>query len=407
MKLQLKKYYEFLFCLLIFFLPLEGKFRIVPNIILMILTTLFVLTIKKSDIKAFKDQIFISYLVLLMYVVLNFVISQNLLNNLFIIEKLVIVVVVYVFYIPLQIDKKVKASFILGVFVSMCFSFISIVLYVLKSGDFLFSVGNQINEVLVTERVYIAFTAVISFVFSLDLLKHVIKKYKTLLLINILIIIAFILMISARMALLSIVLISLYHLVFLKKIKLIFIGFIVSSIFLSITFFLNENLQNRFLYKDKKSSFIENFKKWEPRVAIWDCANILYKEKTISNQLFGYGSFETTKDKLLECYSENIEDKTKMNWFLEIRYNTHNQFLDLLLSIGVLGMMLFLIPFILIFVKNKNNKTNTSLILAFLLLCFVENCLHRQIGAYLFALIFTLVSRNFREVSLINKYNKE
>nr|WP_321229350.1 O-antigen ligase family protein [uncultured Psychroserpens sp.] len=407
MKLKLKKYYEFLFCLLIFFLPLEGGFRAIPNIILIALVPLFILTIKKSDFKAFKNKIFIFFLVFLTYVILNFIINQNLADNLFIIEKLLVIVAVYILYIPIKIDKKLKISFVLGVFVSLCFSLISIVLYILKSGDFLFSVGNQINEVLVTERVYIAFTAVISFVFSLDLLKHVIKKYKTLLLINILIIIAFILMISARMALLSIVLISLYHLVFLKNFKLILIGFIVSSIFLSITFFLNENLQNRFLYKDKKSSFIENFKKWEPRVAIWNCANILYHEKTTSDQLFGYGSFETTKDKLLECYSETIEDKTKMNWFLEIRYNTHNQFLDLLLSIGVLGMILFLIPVILIFVKNKNNKTNTSLILAFLLLCFVENCLHRQIGAYLFALIFTLVSRNFREVILINKQNKE
>jgi O-antigen ligase len=226
------------------------------------------------------------------------------------------------------------------------------------------------------------------------------KNIRLLLIINILIIVAFILLISARMALISILLISLYNLIFLKKFKLLFVGFASASFVLILFFSLNDNLQNRFFYKDKKSTFVENFKKWEPRVEIWQCVSVLYRENSISQKAFGYGSFKTTKDELLNCYSESIYDLTKKNWFLKIKYNTHNQFFDFLLSIGFVGLILFLIPILVVVYTNRSNRINISLVIAFLMVCCVENCFHRQLGVYLFGLLIILVSTDLKSTNM-------
>jgi O-antigen ligase len=270
----------------------------------------------------------------------------------------------------------------------------------MEVGEFSFSVGDIVGEVLVTERVYLALVSVISFVFSLDLITRATKRNKIILIINIIIIVLFILLISARMALLSLLLIGVYNLLFLKKFKLLVLGFILGGLFLSIAFILNENLQNRFFYKNKEATFVENFKKWEPRVEIWQCVFILHGENTVSHKLFGYGSFKTTQEKLLSCYSESIDDPTKKKWFLKIQYNTHNQFFDFLLALGTFGVILFLTPILLLIYKCRSNRINISLLMAFLMVCLVENCLHRQIGVYLFGLLLITVMSSFKEINM-------
>ena len=343
--------------------------------------------------KALKNSMFLAFLVFLSYAFFNLLIGQGLLESLFLIEKLLLIGALYVLYIPIEIQKKVKTSFVIGVICAILISAISIISYVIDSGEFKFSVGDVITEVLITERVYLSFASVLSFVFSLDLIRQVTKREKLLLKLNMVIIIAFVLIISARMALISILLIAVINLLFLRKHKVLIYGTIFCILLLSATFALNKNLQNRFLYTDKKDSFIENFKKWEPRVEIWSCVFDMYNNGTVNENLFGYGSFNATKDELLGCYSGQIVDKTKREWFLKVRYNTHNQFFDFLLSIGMIGVLIFITLVTLIIYRNKHKRINLSLVIACVLLCLVENCFHRQIGVYLFGLVFILVTK--------------
>jgi O-antigen ligase len=131
----------------------------------------------------------------------------------------------------------------------------------------------------------------------------------------------------------------------------------------------------------------------------------LNRENSINRRLFGYGSFKTTKEKLLNCYSESIDEVTKKKWFLKAQYNTHNQFFDFLLAVGILGVILFLIPILLLIYKSRSNRINMSLIIAFLMVCFVENCFHRQLGVYLFGLVLIMVSSSLTEINMNDSNN--
>lgn len=403
MRIAIKKYYEYLFCLLIFFLPLEGELRIVPNIILIILASLYFFIIKKADFKRCKSKTFLIFLSLLLYVIVNVLTTKSLFENLFLIEKLFIIVVIYLLYLPINIDKRVKVSFILGVMLAILISMFHIAVYIAKSAAFSFSEGDIVTDILVTERIYLALMSVLSFVFSLDLIRKATKKTKALLLINLVIVVSFILLVSARMALLSLVFIGIYNLLFLRKYKVLIIGAIAGSLFLSFTFVLNKNLQNRFLYNNRASSFIENFKKWEPRVEIWSCVYNIYDDHSLSEKLFGFRSFNTTNDELVKCYSTSIIDLTKKKWFLKIKYNTHNQFFDFLMSVGFIGFLIFTSFLIISLHANRKDRINFSLILTFVFIFIVENCFHRQIGVYLFAMILILVSK--KSESFKDRYN--
>ncbi|REG89314.1 O-antigen ligase family protein [Winogradskyella sediminis] len=407
MKNIIIKYYEYLFCFLIFFLPLEGELRVVPNIILILLGSLYFFVIKKTDFKPCKNSIFITFLAFLGYLIINILWTQSLIENIFIVEKLLIIIVIYLLYLPININLNVKFSFILGVLVAILISVFNICGYILKTSDFNFSEGGIVTEVLITERIYLALMAVLSFVFSLDLIRTSNKTKKAFLIANCIMVVFFILLVSARMALLSLVFIGIYNLIILRKYKILLVGIVLSSVVLSASFMLNENLKHRFLYNNKQSTFIENFKKWEPRVEIWSCVYTIFNEQSITEKVFGYGSFKRTNRALENCYSTSIEDLTKRKWFLKTKYNTHNQFFDVLISIGFIGCSLFTVFLIVSLYRNRKDRINVSIILTFIFVFLVENCFHRQVGVYLFAMVLILISRNPEAVRCLNCHNEE
>ncbi|MDC1379122.1 O-antigen ligase family protein [Algibacter sp.] len=315
----------------------------------------------------------------------------------FVISKMSLILVIYLLYQPIQglnTNSTIKESFVFGVMLALVISVIKIITYTNQTGAFLFSIGNEINQTLVAERVYLGFMAVLSFIFSVELYKKQTKFKKALHLFNVVFTFCFILLISARMALLSIILVVFYQLLFLKKYKLIVL-YVFGFIFLiSLAFKININLKNRFLFKDKNQSFTENVIKWEPRIAIWNCAAQIYLNDPDYNKIIGYGSFLKTKKALKNCYKVTIKDKLKRNWFIQSKFNTHNQFLDVLISTGYIVFLLFLGLFMESFSRNYKNRYLISLLLVLFLFGMVENFFHRQIGVYLFALILILSSTN-------------
>jgi O-antigen ligase len=379
---------------LTFFLPLEGELRAVPNVLLAILGLLFFFVIKSNDLKKCFRLDFKLFSVLLLYLVLNLAIANGFLQSVFVVEKLIIILAFYLLYLPINIEKNVKTSFVLGVALALIVSLVRILFYILETGGFSFSEGETVTKVLITERIYLSLMAVISFIFSIEYIQKTSRRIKWLLTINIVILILFVLLVSARMALLSILIIGVYNLVYLKKYKLLLSSFIITITVLAASFMLNKNLQERFLFSNRKSSFIENFKKWEPRVEIWNCSYKIYTNNSILEQFVGLNSFEKTNEHLVDCYSTSIIDKTKRNWFVKTRYNTHNQYLDFLISTGIIGFLLFIGFLIVLFYKNRKSRINTSLLLAILFILLIENCFHRQIGAYIFAMIYILLSKN-------------
>ena len=66
-----------------------------------------------------------------------------------------------------------------------------------------------------------------------------------------------------------------------------------------------------------------------------------------SNILIGNG-FEETEELLLNKY-KSISPKKKSDWFIQKKFNTHNQYLDILLSQGYIGLVIFTIFLCIIF----------------------------------------------------------
>lgn len=393
-KAVLLKTYLIVFCLLLFSIPFSDIAASLPNIFLIALAVLFPFCVQKEKLKELKNPSYLLYLGLILYVGVDIWINGYLISDISQLGKLCLPICLLIVSFPLNKEiKYLQVSLITGVFFVICGSLISLVFYVFEQGRFSFSNGSFINEVLLLERVYIAFLCVLSLIFSLHLFDLSSSKKRKLLIINIVIVISFVFIIAARIAILSMIFIVIYYVfrVFDKKKILYVIG--ICSVLVGILFLANKNLQNRFFYSDQNNSFIENLKIWEPRMVIWPCVYDIVNSESFSFHT-GVGSYQSTRLELLDCYDNTIQHPEKKKWFLDIKYNTHNQFLDFLLVSGFVGFLCFVIIFFSALWNSKNSSLKISLVLAFVFLGLVENYLHRQVGVYCFA-IFLIMLRNF------------
>ena len=70
------------------------------------------------------------------------------------------------------------------------------------------------------------------------------------------------------------------------------------------------------------------------------CAKKIYNNDV--NSIFGLKSDELVQEKLLENYT-SIKDARKQEWFINERFNTHNQFIHEFLSHGFLSVILLIL----------------------------------------------------------------
>lgn len=122
------------------------------------------------------------------------------------------------------------------------------------------------------------------------------------------------------------------------------------------------------------------------RYGIYNCDYILLKD----NWLFGLGA-DKVQEKLNKCYSsytyKNFDD------FKNINYNTHNQYLDVLLKYGIFGLILFFI-YLLWGIKNKLDIYKYFLFIVVMSM-ISENIFDRQVGIVFFNFFNTLFFVNY------------
>ncbi|MES2397297.1 MAG: O-antigen ligase family protein [Bacteroidota bacterium] len=128
------------------------------------------------------------------------------------------------------------------------------------------------------------------------------------------------------------------------------------------------------------------------RVGILNCSFSLLK----NNWLFGFGTGSAQKN-LNACYqSSGYSDVL----FID-QYDTHNQYLNVWLNTGVIGLAIFLLTIVI--PMKKAYKANCFLYLAFLsliaLCCFTESLLERQSGIVFYAFFNSLFSFHVIEKS--------
>ncbi|MDB4204900.1 O-antigen ligase family protein [Polaribacter sp.] len=130
----------------------------------------------------------------------------------------------------------------------------------------------------------------------------------------------------------------------------------------------------------------------QTRKEIYNCSFKLLK----SNWIYGYG-FGDVNDKLIICYSHVSK------YLVDGEFNSHNQYLSILLGCGVFGLfttLLFLYFNYEIF-KLEKHYFFISVLLFYSIIMFVENILERQSGVILFSFFINLFSfcsynKNFR-----------
>jgi O-antigen ligase len=157
---------------------------------------------------------------------------------------------------------------------------------------------------------------------------------------------------------------------------------------------LNKNFINRLVINQGLTSFID----YEPRFVIWPCATKLITEKTI-NSVVGSGGFTKTQQLLCECYENNIDNESKKEWYLERKFNTHNQFLGFLLVGGIIGLIIFIYLLYQLFQTSYKNIYMFSIWISFMLFLILENIFYRQYGCYLIAVIVLFLTQEKNEKS--------
>jgi O-antigen ligase len=386
---------------LVFTIPFEDDIRIVPNILIGILFVLLPFVEKKLIRKLILNKSYLIAITLIFFIALSSLIIETISNDFYIIKKLFILIAVLVLSLPIKKDSHLLFFFILSVALGNIISIVNIGNYILDVGSFEIDTGQKINDLLIIERLYFGFINSLSVVFSLKIWVNSIRKYKILLVLSILLSVFMLFLVASRMAIISVLIIFMIKIFYHTNLKKSLIAVVIILATITGMFVLNDNLAKRFLYVDKKNDFFYKIREWEPRYVIWKCG-FSHVNSSEHKLLLGDG-FNQTQQNLNDCYIISISKKDRLEFFLKTRFNTHNQYLDLLLSKGIIGLALFLFLIYRLSRDNIKNINQLNILLVIVLFALIENLLHRQIGVYLFALVLIVLTIKKSEDNILDE----
>ncbi|MCZ8197457.1 MAG: O-antigen ligase family protein [Flavobacterium sp.] len=399
--ISLKKIYEISVLLLLISLSFSKAF---PNLILGLTLILFLFDRIKNKHLFRLDGVQISILTIMLYLLVKSSINNSLMYDSSILSRIIIILILPILICNIS-KNKIIFALIVSALVSITIATYNIFFFYLKYHYLPFERGEIINKLLVIERPYLGFFCLIALI-SCIYLSAIKVKYKTLLIILSLVFTFFIILIAARLALISGLLLSVIYLIFYTKYrpfnKLLILS--ISLVLVSIVVISNKNLSTRLL----SNLTAEKLKYYDARIDIWDCSLRLIESKEF-DFFFGSRSYQYIENSLVECYKTKFDyDLKKRSWFVESRFNTHNQFLDFFLMAGVLGAILFFYFNYLIIKESIYNFYFFSLVLSLVLFFIFENVFHRQLGCYLIAIIISIIKKDNTKLNFLNyKENKE
>jgi len=269
----------------------------------------------------------------------------------------------------------------LAVLTSMYFLLFGFNFTALEQHDFIFRYRNEINQLIHIHPTYLSLMAVYSLLF----LFHSASKFSTMLnrihLIIALILFAFTYFLAARLVWMAGT-VSLMILILLSKhISAGWkIGILIAlTILVAGMFAANPRTAEFFSFKEDHTAT----NSLKVRSVIFSCSISLIPEALP----LGLGAAETQK-KLNACYGNEPV-------FTSQSFNTHNQYLDYLLCLGIPGILFLLLILVAGFMVAW--KDYNLLFLSFLILSSIimlgENILNRQSGVVFFCLMFSLYVR--------------
>lgn len=402
MRILLASIYPFAFMLLFLIIPFDEYVRALPNVLLIILVITFPSIIKREHFQKIKRVPFLLLLLFFCYVVGNSLLQGRIETDWNIIKKIAIAVGLVVLYLPVQHDRKIQKAIIFSSLAAIGMSVISIVYAANTLVGFEFGDSQMMIEALLVDRLYLGLISVLSILFCYRSMRKTYHPHNRYYLAAIVINVLFIFLVVSKIAAVVLVAIVLLRQTYGKQKKLrISIAISATTLLIAgglfLKFQLDKNTPQAKTYKQQLESFVDNSHTFDTRTTAWNCSLHIFSTETLN--LTGLG-FNETKDKLVHCYENHIQETEKKNRFVSQRYNTHSQFLDLLLSTGILGLVLFVAFLIYAFMLNREKFFPTAMLVTLIGYCLVEAMFHRQIGAYYFGmmLIVILANDNYREI---------
>lgn len=375
-----KKHYIYFF--LMFFLPL---WLFIDNVLLIVLFagTIFL----KEQRPSMKSLVYYTLIVFFAYIMLRGIFSDQFSVELGNYKKILPLILIPFGIASLRNDQIIRGLYYLffGILIMQIIAIYGIVDYYFFSEGKKIALRNyaKVNEILRFERPYVGYFSSLGFIISYVVFKQ--KKYYLTFLSSAAISILLVIIISARLALM-IILIS-FALMLIHEIKKTYQRMIllltIVLLGLALLTVSDTPIQHRF-------STI----KYDARIVIWEGAANIFKEN--SKFIFGLGGQQVIRNSLLKYYKEDavFEYLPDKNRFIKKNYNTHNQYLNEVLRGGLIGTIFYLLPFILLVYKCIKLRYLMPFLLLFsiMLFGFVENILDRQVGVYLAALILSITN---------------
>ena len=389
MRFSLNKIYTSLFFIICFSLSFIGdKFYAIPNGANIALALMFPFVINWSQlVKRLNKKPVIWFAIFVFFIFFKSVFMSYFIEDISQIKKLFQVLLLLILSFGLK-EKSVgylKLGIVLGTLTACVYSLIKICIIVFQTGVFNFTKGPLINETLPVQRLYLGLLCTFSLIFVLERLLKNRKKYNFFLAVFF---IFFTFLIAGRIAVISVLFIIIYYVFTFLKSYMRYIAVLSIFVLISITAFTNNNLSKRLFHSEDnfRTTYFEKIEMHEPRFLIWKYSFEILKE---TNLITGNGYSKTT-EKLVNQY-KNISQEKKRNWFIDKEFNTHNQYLDILISQGVLAALIFIVFLVQVFKVAKKSHTNILLLTSMLIYMTVYNNFHRLIGVYLFSLILIVI----------------
>ena len=166
-----------------------------------------------------------------------------------------------------------------------------------------------------------------------------------------------------------------------QKQGLVFLSVLFIGVLMLFTFNRRMNEMIKFdTYTSLNSNYSNSF-----RVNIYNCAINVFKR----SPFLGYGVGDA-QDELNNCYS--YKDQLLLN----NKYNSHNQYLDFAIKLGLLGLATFMVLLIANYQYAKYSKDELFryIIIFYCLNFFTENLLARQSGLILFVFLINFFRIN-------------
>ncbi|OJX52817.1 MAG: hypothetical protein BGO88_13445 [Flavobacterium sp. 38-13] len=387
MKKIIENSYDYLFIGMLLLLPFSLAF---PSIVLGLLVFSFILDIKKVNLDRIKTVPFYILYSLFLFIFIKALINNSLIIDQKLLSRYLFVLVIPILFLKIKDIEKIKTALIVSIQLMIAVSIFKITKHYIIFNNFPLGDGLLVNELLVLERPYAGCMSLMGLILSLEKIRDN-DKNKGLFIFFSIMSIFFIVLIAARNSFITLLFLFFLYIFFYLKIskryKFTFIGFWLLIIVTIIS--LNKNILERFHINKDIEGTLSKIAIFEPRYVIWPCAYDLTKKEEF-NYIVGYKSETEISAGLINCYSQKISNESRRGWFLERRFNTHNQFLAFFLSSGIIGFLALVSFYFFSLYLYRYNFFAVAILISFLFFFLFENVLSRQFGCYIFAIFTSL-----------------